>query len=108
MTTEAYGGLFTSSKRKKNNPRFVPVEYCERVHGDLNVQLSKLEGDMTKVINTLLGEQTEGTLERRGGLVDDIKHIRSKMVVRWRPKEKVAVITAFITAAAAVIIAVLK
>jgi hypothetical protein len=56
-------------------------------------------------VTTLLGEQKPGSLERLGGLVADIRDIKTN---RWSPKEKATILASVVTAVAAIMVAIFK
>ena len=98
-----------SSKNKKNGGgSYVTVMQCQATHGDVTRQMSGLQSSVDKIVNTLLGEQKSGSLERSQGLVDDVKDIKVGMKSRWSPKDKAAIIISMITAFSAIIVAVFR
>jgi hypothetical protein len=91
------------SERKKNNPGYVTTSECLTRHSELTVQISNLQKDLTKVINTLMGEETSGSLKRKGGLVSDVQEIKERTKSRLSGKDKAAIAVALIMAAASII-----
>jgi hypothetical protein len=61
-----------------------------------------------QIVNTLLGEQKSGSLERAPGLVQTIQDIKGNMKSRWTSREKTTILASLITAIAAIIVAVFK
>jgi len=96
------------SARKKKNPGYVTTSECLTRHSELTKQINKIQGDMTKVINTLMGEETAGSLKRKGGLVNDIQEIKERLKSSLSGKDKATIIASAITAIAAIIIALVK
>lgn len=101
------GGLSTSSKSKKNGGggRSVTVASCQATHKEVTHQMSTLQMSVDQIVTTLLGEQKPGSLERLGGLVADIRDIKTN---RWSPKEKATILASVVTAVAAIMVAIFK
>lgn len=100
----------TSSKSKKNGggKSYVTAAQCQATHRDVTNQISNLQTSVNQIVNTLLGEQKPGSLERGQGLVKDIQDIRSGMKSRWTSKERTTILASLITAIAAIIVAIFR
>ena len=92
----------------ENNPGFVKVTDCIETHGHVEVQMKEFGGKLDQVMNTLIGTPEPGSLERKNGMMQELKEIRANMKGKWSAKEKAAVLTTFMMAAAAIIAAILK
>ena len=84
------------------------IAQCQATHGDVTRQMSNLQTSVNQIVNTLLGEQKPGTLEREQGLVKNIQDIRADMKSRWSPKDKAAIIISMVTAISAIVVAVFR
>jgi hypothetical protein len=105
------GGLSTSSKNNKKNGgggRSVTVASCQATHKEVTHQMSNLQTSVDQIVNTLLGEQKPGSLERSQGLAQDIKDLKTNSKGRWSPKEKATILASAVTAVAAIIVAIFK
>ena len=92
----------------ENNPGFVKVTDCNEKHGHVETQMKELGGKVDQVMNTLIGTPEPGSLIRKNGMMQELKEIRANMKGKWSAKEKAAVLTAFIMAAAAIATSILK
>jgi len=84
------------------------VARCQATHGEVSRQMFKMQTSVDEIVNTLLGEQKPGTLERGHGLVEEIHAIKAGMKSRWTSKEKATILVSLITAFAAIVVAVFK
>lgn len=78
------------------------------MHRQVDSSFNSLNIKVDQIVNTLLGKQVEGGLERKGGLVADVKDIKNNMKSRLSGKEKATVLIAVITGVSGIIIAILK
>jgi len=95
-------------KRGKNKPSYVRVEDCLAQHTQVSNEVRALNVDVKKIVNTLLGEEQPGSLERKGGLVVEIRGIKEGMKSRLSGRDKAGIIGAVVMAISAIIVALLK
>ena len=94
--------------RKNKRSVYVRVEDCHTQHDQVSKEILALDMNVKKVVNTLLGEEEPGTLERKGGLVADIRSIREGMKSRLSGRDKASIAGSIIIAISAIIVALLK
>ena len=94
--------------RKNKRSVYVRVEDCRTQHNQVSKEILALNLGVNKIVNTLLGEEEPGTLERKGGLVADIRSIREGMKSRLSGRDKASIIGAIVIAISAIIVALLK
>lgn len=82
---------------------YITLELCTARHDELTRRLDVMEKDVLKIKVALIGENLKG-----GGLVQDVRDLKNKIRGSLSGKDKAAIIAAFITAAAAIIVALLK
>lgn len=106
------GGLSTSSSKTRNKKdgggSYVTSAQCQATHGDVTRQMAGLQTSVDQIVNTLLGEQKMGSLERTSGLVQTIQDIKTAMKSRWTSREKTTILASLITAIAAIVVAIFK
>jgi hypothetical protein len=96
-------------KNRKNNPLgYVRIEDCRTQHTQVSKEIFALNMGVNKIVNTLLGEEEPGTLERKGGLVADIRGIRESMKSRLSGRDKASIAGSIVIAISAIIVALLK
>ena len=84
------------------------LDDCIAKHANVESKINELGLKLDEVVNTLIGKPEPGSLERKNGIVQDLREIKNGMKRKWTSKEKVAILTTFIMAAAAIIAALLK
>ena len=94
--------------RKNKRSGYVRIEDCRTQHAQVSNEIHGLNVDVKKIVNTLLGEEQPGTLERKGGLVADIQGIREGMKSRLSARDKASIICSVVIAISAIIVALLK
>ena len=95
-------------KKKKPNGGYVKTAECRRTHAQVRETDEEFKKSLEQITNTLIGKPEPGSLERKNGMVQDIRDIKDKMKSKWSAKDKVALVTTFIVSATAIIIAILK
>lgn len=93
---------------KSKHSVYVRVENCRSQHNQVSKEILALDMGVKKIVNTLLGEEEPGTLERKGGLVADIRGIREGMKSRLSGRDKASIVGSIILAISAIIVALLK
>ena len=94
---------------RKNSPSaYVRLEDCRAQHIQVSNEIHALNVDVKKIVNTLLGEEQPGSLERKGGLVVEIRGIREGMKSRLSGRDKAGIIGAVVMAISAIVVALLK
>lgn len=87
---------------------FVKLNDCLEKHANVTAQMIDFGGKLDQVINTLIGTPEPGSLERKNGVVQQLKEIKEGQKGRWNAKEKAAIITAIIMAISAILTSLLK
>jgi hypothetical protein len=95
-------------KSRKKRSVYVRVEDCRAQHTQVSKEILALNLNIKKVVNTLLGEEEPGTLDRKGGLVADIRGIKDGMKSRLSGRDKASIIGSIVIAVSAIIVALLK
>jgi len=93
---------------KNKRSGYVRIEDCRSQHTQVSKDILALNMNVKKIVNTLLGEEAPGTLERKGGLVVDIRGIREGMKSRLSGRDKASIIGSIVIAISAIIVALLK
>jgi hypothetical protein len=96
------------SKKKDNPSAYVRLEDCLAQHTQVSNEILVLNVNVKKIVNTLLGEEQPGSLERKGGLVVEIRGIKEGMKSRLSGRDKAGIIGAVVMAISAIIVALLK
>lgn len=100
-----------SKKKKKKNPNseFVKVNDCLEKHANIEGQMRSFGGKLDQVVNTLIGTPEPGSLERKNGVVQELKAIKTEIKNSkkggWTAKEKAAVAVAIIMGASGIVAA---
>lgn len=89
--------------KKDDNPRFVTHAVCATKHTAVLTQIGRLEKDITDIKVALIGEPFKG-----GGIVGDLKELKDRKASSLSGKDLAAIVITFLTAIAAIIVALVK